>query len=249
MVARIYGQDGTELKSLSDFDCCNHRHDAYSDFVMLRRFLDGTYMLHSPRAYETDVSLPAGQYRLEAVVSDTGAFGRAETSFTVPAAEPQHLALSDVFLGKRFRLPQSAYHDPSQPMGAYHPLVSKGVEYSPTLKTVFHAGEPFLFYFQVHEPELASLPACTPSIVTTGRRCAPTVVANLRIVNVRTGTVARNLHPIEAASYVEPGISAIPIGGGIHISNLPRGPYRLEVQAWDSSGRRTPWRSVDFTIE
>ena len=35
----------------------------------------------------------------------------------------------------------------------------------------------------------------------------------------------------------------------IDISKLPKGSYRLDVQANDSTGKTTPWRSVNFTVE
>jgi hypothetical protein len=33
------------------------------------------------------------------------------------------------------------------------------------------------------------------------------------------------------------------------IRKLPKGSYRLDVQATDSTGKSTPWRTANFTIE
>jgi predicted phage tail protein len=33
------------------------------------------------------------------------------------------------------------------------------------------------------------------------------------------------------------------------ISKLPKGSYRLDVQAIDSTGKSTGWRSANFTVE
>jgi hypothetical protein len=33
------------------------------------------------------------------------------------------------------------------------------------------------------------------------------------------------------------------------ISKLPKGSYRLDVQATDSAGKSTPWRTASFTVE
>jgi hypothetical protein len=41
----------------------------------------------------------------------------------------------------------------------------------------------------------------------------------------------------------------IPIGRGIDISKLPNGSYRLDVQATDSTGKSTAWRTANFTVE
>jgi hypothetical protein len=41
----------------------------------------------------------------------------------------------------------------------------------------------------------------------------------------------------------------IPVGRGIDISKLPNGSYRLDVQASDSTGKNTAWRTASFTVE
>jgi predicted phage tail protein len=41
----------------------------------------------------------------------------------------------------------------------------------------------------------------------------------------------------------------IPIGDELKVDQLPKGDYRLEVQATDSAGRSTPWRTANFTVE
>ena len=43
--------------------------------------------------------------------------------------------------------------------------------------------------------------------------------------------------------------SVIPIGIGIDISKLPKGSYRLEIQATDSAGQSTPWKTANFMVE
>jgi hypothetical protein len=48
---------------------------------------------------------------------------------------------------------------------------------------------------------------------------------------------------------IKAGSSIIPVGRGMDISKLPIGPYRLEVQATDSTGKSTAWRWANFTVE
>jgi len=55
--------------------------------------------------------------------------------------------------------------------------------------------------------------------------------------------------PITAAPYLKAGSSIIPVGRGMDISKLPKGSYRLDVQATDSTGKSTAWRSTNFTVE
>jgi hypothetical protein len=54
---------------------------------------------------------------------------------------------------------------------------------------------------------------------------------------------------MDAAPYERPGSIMIPIGDELPVSGLPKGAYRLEVQATDSVGRSTPWRTASFTLE
>jgi predicted phage tail protein len=41
----------------------------------------------------------------------------------------------------------------------------------------------------------------------------------------------------------------IPVGVWLPIQDLPRGNYRLEVQAFDSEGQQTQWQPSEFKIE
>jgi hypothetical protein len=49
--------------------------------------------------------------------------------------------------------------------------------------------------------------------------------------------------------YMKAGSQIIPVGLGMDISKLPIGSYRLDVQATDSTGKSTAWRSANFTVE
>ena len=116
------------------------------------------------------------------------------------------------------------------------PLVSKGVEVAVTANAHFKKGDSLCFYFEVYEPQVAG-------------QSETTVEARLRIVDAKTGEVKRGLQPGSATPFIKPGDPVIPLGGGIDISNLPKGAYRLEVQATDSTGKSTAWRATNFTIE
>jgi len=71
----------------------------------------------------------------------------------------------------------------------------------------------------------------------------------MRIRDVATNRVVKDLKPADASFYGEPGKQVIPVGAQIDISTLPRGSYQVEAQATDSSGQSTPWHSVAFSIE
>ncbi len=118
----------------------------------------------------------------------------------------------------------------------YLPLVSKGVEITPAADSCLKKEELLYTYFEVYMPELAA-------------KSAIAIEAHLRVVDANTGSLRMNLEAVNVASYVKAGSSVIPIARGISLKNLSKGAYRLEVRASDSTGKSTPWRTANFTIE
>ncbi len=99
-----------------------------------------------------------------------------------------------------------------------------------------HARETLYRYFEIYEPAL------------DGQSPAQ-VQIQMRIFDSRTGEVISHSQPISAAPYMQAGSSIIPVGRGMSINKLPKGSYRLDVQASDSIGKSTAWRSANFTVE
>jgi len=195
--------------------------------------------------YETQVTLPPGRYDLRVVLGDGNRFGRAEIPFTVDALDAKELAISAVSLCKQIddvsasssgRASTLAGAWTAKLSGNYAPLVSDDIEFKPTGDTRFKKDDTLYTYFEVYEPLLAAEPS-------------PTVDFRVRIVDLKTGEVRSDSPPVSAAPYVKAGSPVIPIGRRTNISNLPKGSYRLDVQATDSAAKTTPWRSVNFTVE
>jgi hypothetical protein len=76
-----------------------------------------------------------------------------------------------------------------------------------------------------------------------------TVEVQIRIVDLNSGILISDPDPISATPYLKAGSPSIPIGRGIDISKVPKGSYRLEVQATDSNGKRTDSRFVNFSVQ
>jgi hypothetical protein len=195
--------------------------------------------------YETQIKLPPGEYELRVVLGDGKRFGRAEIPLTVDAFDRKELAISAISLCKQIDdVSASSSGRPSALAGAwtaklpgnYVPLVSDDIEFKPTGDTRFKKDETLYTYFEVYEPLFAAEPSTTVEI-------------RVRIVDLKTGEVRSDSAPVSAAPYVKPGSPVIPIGRKTNISNLPKGSYRLDVQATDSAGKSTAWRSVSFTVE
>ena len=189
------------------------------------------------RIFRARVDLPAGEYKLRAVIRDGDHVGKTEIPITVGQPDGTQLAISSVVLGRRYRqVPDSARDHLAVSPGRYVPLVSRGWEIIPTADTTFQQAEFLTFYVEVYSPIQAASPD-------------PTVRVHMRIADAVTGQVVKELRAVDTASYRNPGEPIIPFGGGVDVSGLSGGSYRLEVQATDSLGQSTVWRSVAFRLE
>jgi hypothetical protein len=191
-----------------------------------------------PTRYETQIDLPPGDYNLEVVLNDEWAFGRAQMPLTIDSYDGKQLALSSVALCKRLRDAAVAAKEDAAANFApqYVSLVSKGIWFTPTGDTNFENGESLFAYFEVYEPLFS-------------QNAATSVRANMRIIDPSTGKVITDFAPLDAAPYVQSGSSVLHIARKILTSQLPKGSYRLEVQATDSAGRTTAWRGAGFAVE
>lgn len=227
-----YRKDGTLATRFSDQACCP-REIPLEHVGELQDSGDDRYDM--PTRYESQVDLSPGDYDLRVVLSDEKKFGRADIPLSVESADKKQLDLSSVALCKRFhKVDPPSYTEGLLP-SKFVPLVSKGVEFTPTADNVFKRRDPLFAYFEVYQP-----------LPTSG--AAATVHFQLRITNVQTGEVKIDSGPRPASEFVQAGKAIIPIVQEVAIHTLPKGNYRLEVQASDSAGHRTPWHAATFTI-
>jgi hypothetical protein len=211
--------------------------------VLAARFTDSWNLNDEvPVRYETQVSLPPGQYLLRVVFRDGSKFGRSEMPLAVDSYDKTRLRISGIVLCRQIRETgtalletQTAGGSAAMP-GSFTPLISKGVEFIPTASPSFDRSEPVYAYFEVYDPSI-------PTVPTT------TVKVHLRIIADMTGEAVEDLPPFDAAPFITKGDPVIRIGPEIRVSALATGLYRLEVQAMDSSGQSSIWRSVEFGIK
>jgi len=190
-----------------------------------------------PTRYETQIGLSPGEYDLQIVVSDTQKFGAAEVPLHIDNYDGRALGLSSVMLCKRFRDAHVAAVERAAANFApqYMPLVSKNIEVTPSGDTHVKKGQLLIPYFEIYEPLLTNAPATA-------------VQAHFRIIEAKNGNT-RDDFMVDAQSFEQPGRTMIPIEREILTDKMPRGAYRLEVQATDSAGNSTPWRTAEFTVE
>jgi hypothetical protein len=241
----VRSHDSTEVMRFSDLGCCSDYSTARlfttigpSDSLPLSTEMIGIERVRIPIRYESQFDLPLGDYELRLALSDGVRVGRLQAELRIENRDGQALALSSVMLGKRVQDAHVAAEEMSSAENfapRYVPMVSKGVQVAPTGNTRFKEDEQMFAYFEVYEPKLAS-----SSLV---------VQAHFRISDATTREIKKDLGSVDAAPYINPGSTTIPIGRRIPFNTLAKGSYHLEVRVTDSSGQNTPWHSAAFTVD
>jgi hypothetical protein len=189
------------------------------------------------RIFHARIDLPSGEYKLRAVIRDGDYVAKTEIPIAVVQLDQTRLAMSSIVLGRKYRqVQEGALDNLAVSQGRYVPLVSDGWEIIPTADTTFKQSEFLTFYVEVYSP-------------VQGASQDQKVHLHMRIADVETGRVVKELRPLDTAPYRKPGEPVIPVGGGVDIGGLAKGSYRLELHATDSLGGSTVSRNVAFRIE
>jgi hypothetical protein len=239
LLGAVSTDTGKPAGSFSDF--ASQRTDSNYFFPPLMALwpqVPGTLCTYDqPRRYHSEVSLPPGKYDLRVVLRDGNSSGHAEMPLLVKGFDPQKLAISEIALVRRFRDVAATPRETATTLPEnLVPLLAKNFEVTPTSDTRFKATDPFYFYLQVYEPPNSATPPSTIEIA-------------MKILDANTGKLVKQIDPLHAAPYATPANPVISIAGGIDITKLPKGYYRLQARAADSTGAATPWRAVNFTID
>jgi hypothetical protein len=190
-----------------------------------------------PARYKAQMDLPAGEYKLQVVLSDGWDLGLAEMPLTIAPHDRKGLAVSSVALCKRLR--DAAVADKEATVAnfapQYVPLVSKGIEFGMAGDSNFAQSSQLFAYFEVYEPAAQNSPAG--------------VKVEMRILDAGTNAVKGEFPPLDPSPYKDAESGVYRVARTIPIRQLPKGAYRLEVRAQDSAGGTTEWRAADFTVE
>lgn len=191
-----------------------------------------------PTGYETQFYLPSGEYQLQIILSDGSKVGRAEIPITIQSPGQQEPLLSSIALCKRYMDASRAAKEAAalSLTQMYAPLISKGIQFTPTGDTRFRRGEPMIAYFEIYEPALVSDPGTKVQI-------------RLRITNTQTSEIKADTGLRPTDSWVQAGDSTIHIADRIALDQLTTGVYKLEVQASDSAGRSSTWQAASFSVD
>jgi VWFA-related protein len=172
--------------------------------------------------YEKEFKIAPGQYRFAMAFSSGGqSFGKLEEPLDVESRKAGELALSSLVLSKETHPSADLGLSPGVSIGDRTPLVAQGVQVIPAGSNQFVKSEQAFFYFEVYDPNPAS------------------VTAQVRILDRKT-----------AAPKWDSGLSKLSVsqqGGNLPISSLAPGAYQLEVTAADSSGKQVKG-TADFEV-
>jgi hypothetical protein len=235
VLGMVYRKDGTLATRFSDQACCPRDTPLghASSTIDFDWSVGDKYTI--PTGYQTQMDLPSGEYDLRVVLSDGKKFGRVNIPLSIESYDKKPLDLSSVALCKRFhKVDPPSYTEGILP-SKFVPLVSKGIEFTPAADTTFKKHDPLFAYFEVYAPN-------RPGVA------APSVQFQLRITNVETSEVKIDSGPRPAGEFLQAGSNVISIVQEVAVHDLPKGNYRLEVQASDSAGNHTPWHSATFTV-
>ena len=159
-------------------------------------------------------------------------------SLRVNSIDSQALTISDIALNGILRdasllLQDAAIVSPAPLLPT--PLVSKEVQFIPAADARLKKKSSSSLYFELYEPLLPDRSA--------------EVYFRWKITDLKTGSLAVNAGPRSAAQYVIPGNVVIPIALKVDTDKLRSGSYEIGIQASDSTGRETEWRTAKFEIK
>jgi len=190
-----------------------------------------------PSLFDTEIELQPGEYELSVTVTDGKHLGQTRIPLRVEPLDGNGIAVSDLALNSILRDASWIVRDatkvtpaPLIPM----PLVSKNVQFLPAPNAKLWKNNPLSLYFEIY-PRL--------------EREAVRVSYRLRITDLKSGAIVMDTELISAADFVVPGNSVVRIGLTLDTSKLGPSLYRLEIQASDSAGRESGWRTANFNIQ
>ncbi len=115
------------------------------------------------------------------------------------------------------------------------PLVSRQTQFIPVPEEKIWKNSSLPVYFEIYDPLLEDR--------------TPKVYFRMKITNLKGEAEEVNAGPMSAADFVMPGSVVIPIALKVDTGTLRSGFYRIDIQASDSVGHATEWRSAKFEIQ
>ena len=230
----VFDKNGTLVTRFSDTSCAPGEEGYNGPLPPPADYLEGAEHIVIPSGYSTQLDIAPGDYYLEFFLTDGEKFGRADISLTVDDFSSRALSMSGIALCKRYHKPAPDERGPTR-APQYLPLMFDSQEFTPTGDTRFKKGEQLMPYVEIYGSQLKAPPA-------------PKLFLEMKVFDEKTNElkIGTGVRPVD--SPMRPDHSAIPVVWEMEVAKLPPGSYRLEVQASDSAGTKTPWRATSFEI-
>ena len=199
---------------------------------------DWKNFLKSPMHYQNQFDIGPGKYRLTVVLSaGSHDFGKYESPLSIDPYDGKTLSLSAIALSDQVQAEAGMGGEIEADLLADRtPLVVGGVEVVPSGSNHFKKSELVALYAQVYEPRLAD-----PN--------PPSLRIAYRVVDLKTGKPVFESQNMDLASAIKKGNPVVPIGLKLPMNDIPAGNYRLDMQAYDTTGSLTSVRTVQFSAE
>jgi hypothetical protein len=175
---------------------------------------------------------------LKVVFSASGeGFGKLQMPLAVDPYDSKKFSLSGVALSRNFHKVSELESGLDAALLEDHtPLVSQGMQITPSGSNVFSKAEPAAVYVEIYEPLL------------TGEN-PPKVGLQMRLLDRKSGEQKLDTGFVSMAGYSRAGNPVVPVGLKLPLDRLTAGSYRAELKAIDAAGNSSVVRSADFDVQ
>jgi hypothetical protein len=185
--------------------------------------------------YENQFEIGSGQYTLKVAFSGGESFGKLEVPLTIEPYDGKKFTMSAVALSKKVSRVQDSGVD-SELLEGKTPLVTMGMQVTPSGSSQFAKTDRAVLYVEVYEPLLTE-------------KNPPEVGVQLRVVDRKTGEQKFDSGFGTVANLIRAGNAVIPIGFRLPVDTLTAGMYRAELKAMDTAGHQSLVRTADFEVQ
>jgi hypothetical protein len=211
----------------------------FSDEVTME--FDKDEMKHfteTPWHYQNEFALAPGIYRLKVALSAGGqSFGKYEAPLSIEPYDGKKFTLGGLVLSNNIqKVSDSGTGLDAALLEDRTPLLVKDFEIIPSGSNHFKKADKVVVYTQIYDPLLTN-----PN--------PPAVKIGFRIMDLKTGKQVMASGAVETDSYIVKGSPVIAMGLKVPFDDVQAGSYRLDVQAGDVGGAKSPLRSVNFEVE
>ncbi len=233
----VFDKNRTLVTRFSDTACAPGEEGYSGPLPPATDFLERDAQNVVPSGYSTQLDIATGDCYLEILLTDGENFGRADISLSVDDFSSRALSISGVALCKRYHKPSPDERGPTR-APQYVPLMFDGQEFTPAGNTQFKKGEQLMTYVEIYGSELRA-PA------------TPKLFMEMKVFDEKTNElkIGTGVRPVDSMVRPDSQPPAIPLVWEMEVAKLPTGSYRLEAQASDSAGNKTPWRATTFSVE